>query len=99
MTSSPTTLDNLPMFAKDRDIAEALVGRRDAEKWMKERLPTLALKPGFPAIDAFHGGRPVPLVKRFYENYLGMPADSKGKPDGKEDDSAWNNRRRRGSNG
>lgn len=95
----PTKLDDLPMFAGDREIAEALVGRLAAEKWVKERLPTLAQRPGFPAIDAFHGGRPVPLVKRFYENYLGLPADAKGKPDGKEDDSAWTRRKPRASNG
>ncbi|CDX26950.1 conserved hypothetical protein [Mesorhizobium plurifarium] len=95
-----TKLDDLPLFAGDREIAEAIVGKRDAEKWMKERLPTLAQKAGFPAIDAFHGGRAVPLVKRFYENYLGLPVESaKGKPDGQEDDSAWNKRKRRGSSG
>ncbi|WP_288142837.1 hypothetical protein [Mesorhizobium sp.] len=73
------------MFATDEAIAEALVGKLSAQKWVRERLPILTQKPGFPAIDAFHGGRPVP---RFYETYLGL-ANHSGKPDGKEDASAW----------
>jgi hypothetical protein len=80
-------LDDLPLFATDRQIAEAIVGRDKAEKWMSERLPTLAKRPGFPPIDAFHGGRPVPLVKRFYQSYLGIserPANDAVLADGRE---------------
>ncbi|TPI17609.1 hypothetical protein [Mesorhizobium sp. B4-1-1] len=39
------------MFADDRQIAEAIVGCDNAEKWMRERLPALADKQGFPAVD------------------------------------------------
>ncbi|MER9270449.1 hypothetical protein [Mesorhizobium sp. M0643] len=85
------------MFANDEDIAEALVGKLAAKKWRKEPMPTIAKLPGFPAIDAFHGGRPVPLVKRFYENYLGLSAGQKGKPDGKEDETVWTRLRLRKS--
>jgi len=63
------------MFATYRQIAEAIVGPDLAEKWARECLPTLASKPGFPPIDAFHGGRPVWLVVRFYREYLRMPED------------------------
>lgn len=92
-----TTLDDLPMFATDKQIAQAIVGPQAAEKWLKERLPTLASKPGFPKIDDFHGGRPVRLVKKFYDSYLGSPdnPDRAGRPDGIEDESAWNSGRRR----
>lgn len=91
----PVRLDDLPMFASDQQIAEAIVGKHAAEKWLRERLPTLASKPGFPPIDPFHGGRAVPLVKLFYSNYLGVPAGRTGQPDGQEDESAWRKSKRR----
>ncbi|RUM95593.1 hypothetical protein EET67_22450 [Pseudaminobacter arsenicus] len=94
-TDRPLRLDDLPMFASDRQIAEAIVGKDEAEKWMRERLPTLASKPGFPPIDAFHGGRPVRLVARFYDEYLGGSAGSGSAPRGVEDVSAWKPSRRR----
>lgn len=85
----PLRLDDLPMFASDKQIAEAVVGKDAAEKWLRERLPTLASKPGFPPIDAFHGGRPVKLVIRFYDEYLGTGAQASSAPRGVEDVSAW----------
>jgi len=91
----PLRLDDLPIFATDDQIAEAIVGKHAAEKWKRERLPTLASKPGFPPIDAFHGGRPVKLVARFYEEYLGTGAGSAIAPRGVEDRSAWKPSRRR----
>ncbi|MBL8578123.1 MAG: hypothetical protein JNK47_12925 [Mesorhizobium sp.] len=84
------------MFASDRQIAEAIVGKHDAEKWMRERLPTLASKAGFPKVDDFHGGRPVALVKRFYDEYLGAGAAKGSAPRGVEDVSAWKPSRLRG---
>jgi hypothetical protein len=36
------TLDDLPMLASDRQIAEAIAGKEIAEKWLRQRLPTLA---------------------------------------------------------
>ncbi|RVA25271.1 hypothetical protein EN935_24630, partial [Mesorhizobium sp. M7D.F.Ca.US.004.03.1.1] len=59
-------LDDLPLFATDIEIAEAIVGKTYAKEWAQKRLPVLAGKPGFPPVDAFHGGRAVPLVRRFY---------------------------------
>lgn len=92
-------LDRLPMFASDRDIAEALVGKAGAKRWL-DRLPTLEKLPGFPQVDAVHGGRAVPLVRLFYSNYLRLPAEMKGMPDGEEDASAWKRKSRlRASNG
>lgn len=89
------TLDELPMFATDRQIAEAIVGKDAAEKWMRERLPTLAGKPGFPKIDEFHGGRPVKLVARFYDDYLETARTSPAPARGIEDASAWKPSKRR----
>jgi len=85
----PVTLADLPMFATDRQLAEAIVGQGAADQWMRERLPTLAKMPGFPPIDAFHGGRPVKLVDRFYEEYLGVGKGTPVAPRGVEDPSAW----------
>jgi hypothetical protein len=92
----PLTLAQLPLFASDEEIAVAIVGRSRAAKWAKERLPTLASKPGFPPIDPFHGGRPVALVWLFYANYLNLPADGRGLPDGKGQEGEWKRLRRRG---
>lgn len=71
-TVTNAALDKLPLFATDAELA--IVGRQRAEKWRKERLPILAAKTGFPPVDEFHGGRPVPLVRVFYEAYLGSIA-------------------------
>lgn len=92
ITPPPLRLDDLPMFASDRELAEAIVGRDKAEKWMAERLPTIASKPGFPQIDEFHGGRPVRLVAKFYEQYLGETERTRGGAGGargKENPEAW----------
>ncbi|RRI07973.1 hypothetical protein EH240_00030 [Mesorhizobium tamadayense] len=91
---SPLRLDDLPMFATDRQIAEAIVGRENAERWMRERLPTLSGKPGFPAIDEFHGGRSVALVRRFYESYLGTAQSPAAAPPGRADASQWKTKSR-----
>jgi hypothetical protein len=91
---APLKLEDLPMFANDRQIAEAIVGRDNAEKWMRERLPTLAGKQGFPAIDDFHGGRPVALVARFYENYLGTAQSKTDAAPARADASQWKTKSR-----
>ena len=90
-----SALDNLPLFASDRQIAEALVGKNGADKWIKERLPALEKVPGFPKPDVMHGGRAVPLVKLFYANYLCLPKSGSGLPDGEEDEAAWTRSKRR----
>ncbi|WP_246252522.1 hypothetical protein [Allomesorhizobium camelthorni] len=88
-------LDKLPLFATDIEIAVAIVGKARAERWRKERLPTLERK-GFPAVDAFHDGRAVPLVRKFYEAYFGITAGfAMAKPDGEE--KIWQPKNRRKS--
>ena len=93
---APVSFDDLPLFATDEEIARAIVGEHRAKEWMRTRLPTLSQKPGFPAIDAFHNGRPTWLVRRFYEQYLGVTgiAGKPGRPDGQEDPSAWRTKKR-----
>jgi len=81
-------LDQLPMFASDGQLAEAIVGKKHAAMWIS-RLPVLEAKLGFPKIDDFHGGRPVPLVRLFYLNYFRMLDGVRHPPDIMEDDAAW----------
>lgn len=80
-------LDKLPMFASDLDLGVAIAGKAGAVHWKRHVLPILEAKQGFPRYDSLHGGRPVPLVRRFYETYLGLTGDyvSKGADDGKDE--------------
>lgn len=88
-TSFASALDRLPVFASDKEIAVALCGPTRAKAWL-ERLPVLEAKVGFPKIDPLHNGRPVPLVRLFYANYLRLPASgATGVPDGEENPAAW----------
>jgi hypothetical protein len=83
-------LDKLPLFATDLEIAIAVVGKQNASHWKRHVLPALEAKNGFPRYDSLHRGRPVPLVKRYYENYLGLRTDVIVRSaDEVEDWSAW----------
>ena len=86
-------LARLPMFASDREIAVALVGKGRADYWIRSVLPTLR---GFPPIDALHDGRPVALVRKFYDGYLGIVEEfnSKG-ASGQENWDAWKKPRKK----
>ncbi|WEX07353.1 hypothetical protein [Chelativorans sp. AA-79] len=82
-------LDHLPLFATDKEIAIAIVGRERAAKWAKESLPILSAKPGFPGVDKFHGGRPVPLVRSFYRKYLNLDGHFPGVASGVDRVGQW----------
>ncbi|MEY9629907.1 hypothetical protein [Sinorhizobium fredii] len=87
-------LSKLPLFATDQQLAMAIVGKERASMWVKAVIPQLERK-GFPRIDPLHDGRPVPLVKKFYDGYFGITARfSVAAPDGKENWEKWNSRRR-----
>lgn len=83
-------LDRLPLFAADIDIAVAVVGKKHAVHWKRFVLPVLEARSGFPRYDKLHEGRPVPLVKLFYESYLGVSSGylSRG-ADGEERLGLW----------
>lgn len=92
MTIDP--LSQLPLFATDQQLAIAIVGKDRAPMWVKAVIPQLEKK-GFPRIDPLHDGRPVPLVRKFYEGYFGITAGfSVAAPDGKENLGMWKSRRR-----
>lgn len=84
----------LPLFASDREIAIAVVGKEKASYYTKAVIPMLE-RQGFPLRDALHDGRPVPLVMRFYERYWGIVfGGAVGQPDGQEN---WSDQQRRRS--
>ncbi|MDK1489402.1 hypothetical protein QN219_04940 [Sinorhizobium sp. 7-81] len=86
---SSDLLSQLPLFATDQQLAVAIVGRDRATMWVKTVIPQLERK-GFPRIDPLHDGRPVPLVRKFYDGYLGLTAGfAAAAPDGKENLDVW----------
>lgn len=88
-----SALDHLPLFASDQEIAEAVVGKERAKEWLS-RLLVLEQKAGFPKVDPFHGGRPIPLIRQFYKTYLHLSFDKTGAPSSNEDPFAWNRKSR-----
>jgi hypothetical protein len=90
-TVTNAALDALPLFADDKEIAVAIVGKAKASYWLTAVLPSLE-RSGFPAEDPLHMGRAVPLVRKFYEDYFGITAGfAMMKPDGEE--KVWLGRR------
>lgn len=91
-------LASLPMFATDKQIAVAIVGKERAAFYVKAVIPQLMRK-GFPQVDPLHDGRPVPLVRKFYDGYFGVTAGfSAAAPDGEERLGQWAGRRTKASN-
>lgn len=87
-------LDALPVFATDREIAVAIVGRAKANHWLEAVLPQLERR-GFPAVDPLHEGRAVPLVRTFYDGYFGITAAfAMAKTDGEERLGQWKKRKK-----
>lgn len=86
-------LDDLPLFAADRDIGAAVLGRKRAGEWCAQA-PLLEAK-GLPKIDPLHGGRYVPAVKAFYQQRAGLIEAKPSAPDGVEDMDAWKTRRQK----
>jgi hypothetical protein len=87
-------LDRLPLFATDRELAIAVVGKDRATMWIKAVIPQLERK-GFPRIEPLHDGRPVPLVKKFYNGYFGITAGfAATAPDGEENLGVWDRSKR-----
>jgi hypothetical protein len=87
-------LSKLPLFATDLEIAIAIVGKARASEWKRNVLPVIEAR-GFPKYDHLHGGRPVPLIRRYYDCYLGLaqPIHAAG-PDGEERLGQWTKSRR-----
>jgi hypothetical protein len=73
MTNILSSFDNIPVFASDLEICQAIVGKARAVAWKKNEFPIIFRKPGFPKSDALHGGRSAPAVRQFYMDYLRLP--------------------------
>lgn len=88
------TLDGLPLFATDQEIAVAVVGQNRAAKWLREALPSLKKMSGFPPDDKLHGGRSTALLAKFYHDYVGL-SEGYTRPDGEERMDLWRKRKTR----
>jgi len=65
MTARFKTLDQLPAFASDDDLATALLGTGKITVF-RAVVPLLEYR-GFPKVDGLLGGRYVPAVKAFFD--------------------------------
>jgi hypothetical protein len=93
MTPANDNFSHLPLFATDDQLGAAIVGKAGARRWAKEVLPTLR---NFPPIDSRHQARPVPLVRKWYDSYLGVAEDFQARAaSGEENLDVWTKKRKR----
>lgn len=76
------TINELPLFASDEDIGEAVLGFERRREFVAM---ASALQPvGFPRFNPFYKGRYVPAVRDFFEREYGSINGVHMVPDGKE---------------
>lgn len=72
-------MTDLPLYPSEDEIARAVLGPGRAKDW-----PGIAAhdeRHGLPPVDPVHGGRPWPLVERFYRAIMGLDRpDAAGGP-------------------
>jgi hypothetical protein len=73
MTARFRTLDQLPAFASEDDLATALLGTGKITVF-RSVVPLLEAR-GFPKIDGLLGGRYVPAVKAFFDREYKVAGD------------------------
>lgn len=80
MGRRPLTLNDLPLYASDEEIGEAVLGYERKQEF--SAFAALCERDGMPKINPFWGGRYVPSVKAYldFENGLltSAPAASNG---------------------
>lgn len=87
-------LDDLPIFADDAAIGQALLGTVRASEWPS--LVPLFEREGFPKVDPVMGGRYVPAVKAFFDRQYGLlTSPGPSARDGMERPDKWNAPKRR----
>lgn len=91
-----TRLDDLPLFADDRAIGQALLGAARAAEWAS--IVPIYERRGFPAVDPIMQGRYIPAVRAFFDREYGLGGATLSKPHGTERPETWNAPRRQGSN-
>jgi hypothetical protein len=72
---SIVTLEQLPLFADERSLSEAVLGHGQSTHW--RAVVTLLEGRGFPKIDGLMGGRYVPAVRAFFAGNTGSPATAR----------------------
>ena len=86
------TLDRLPLFADERSLSEAVLGRGKYTHW-RAVVPLLEAR-GFPKIDGLLGGRYVSAVKAFFDREYRVHGPTQiSVPDGPENLGGWKKRR------
>jgi hypothetical protein len=87
------TLDALPLYATDTELAKAILGPR-AKEW--KRVVALYEGKGLPHINVLMCGRFVPAVLKFFDHLEGVSNSAPvASCDGKEDALAWKTRKPR----
>jgi hypothetical protein len=86
-------LDELPIFADDAAIGQALLGTVRADEWPS--LVPLFEREGFPRIDPIMRGRYVPAIKAFFDCKYGLSKTAPTARNGAEKPDRWNERKRR----
>lgn len=79
--------DDLPLFASDEQIGQALLGAERACEFSGRA--TLLEIDGFPKIDARWGGRYTPAVRRWFDREYGLAEGNPRPPGGVERPDAW----------
>ncbi len=86
-------LDQIPLFADDAAIGEALFGPERACEWGS--IASLLEGRGLPKIDPLFGGRYVPAVRAFFDHMYGLHRNAPPlAPDGTEDFENWREKRK-----
>jgi hypothetical protein len=94
MTARFKTLDQLPAFASDDDLATALLGTGKITVF-RAVVPLLEHR-GFPKIDGLMGGRYVPAVKAFFDREYHVQGEAQvSAPHAPAELGAWKKQRGR----
>ena len=91
---STVTLDQLPLFADERSLSEAVLGPGSYTHW--RAVVTLLEGRGFPKIDGLMGGRYTRAVRAFFDReYCIHGATQVSAPDGPENlGASWKRTRK-----
>ena len=96
--AAPLLADRLPVYADDASIRAALFGPRAGTPTIDSAWRSLTRDPKFPRMSPLFGGRHVPSVLRFFEDYEGHGSSSPPREMPVTDEervSAWNAPKRR----
>jgi hypothetical protein len=82
MSRTRRTLNDLPLFATDDELGEAVLGFERRNEFGK--FAALCERDGMPRVSPFWGGRYVPAVKAFLDSEQGLAAAAPLAPQGRE---------------